>query len=180
MASNDRAPAQVPDRRRRRRRLAVRTVTALVLALTVTTGSVGSAFAAATEPDPADATGGGGGGGGGGHGGRDEDVVLLGDSLAALAFGWLGGPTSDAPDDLLTFFAAGWTLCDAVAAAGDALEARSTDVVVISVGPNDAGPPDNGWTRDDVDYWHDVIDDIPARTCVAIVLPGWGPELHPS
>jgi hypothetical protein len=176
MASDTRALAQVHERRTRRQRFAVRAVAALVLGLTFTAGPVAPTLAA-DEPDPAETSGGGHGGGGHGGGGHDKDVVLLGDSLAALAFGWLGGPTSDAPEQLLSFFAAGWTLRDAVSAAGDALDARSTDVVVISVGPNDAAPWDDGWTRDDVSYWRHVLGDIPERTCVAIVLPGWTSQL---
>jgi hypothetical protein len=140
-------------------------VIALIVVLTAIPGR--PALAAAAASGPAESTG----------GRRDKDVVLLGDSLTALAFGYLGGPTSDAPERLLPFFAAGWTLRDAVATAGPAVDAPSTGVVVLAVGANDAAPWDGGWTSEDVAHWAEVLDDVPSSTCVAVVLPGWGPQL---
>jgi len=169
--------ARSDDRRRRGLRAVVGTATALVLLLAVTPDPVGptpsssagvTPAAAATPPPTPTGTGAGVG----------DDVVLLGDSVTEQAFGYLGGPTQGAPARLHRWSHVGWTLRAAADHAGGTLDAVSTGTVVVAVGPNDAAPWDGGWTDDDVARWQATLDGIPAATCVAVVLPGWGAALH--
>ena len=177
--SDSRGMARSDDRRRRGLRAVVGIATALVLTLAITPDSVGptpsssaSASAgvtpvAAATPSPEPTASGAG-----------DDVVLLGDSVTEQAFGYLGGPTTGAPARLHRSSHVGWTLRAAADHAGATLDAASTGTVVVAVGPNDAAPWDGGWTDDDVARWQATLDGIPAATCVAVVLPGWGAPLH--
>jgi hypothetical protein len=169
--------ARVDDRRRRGLRAVVGTVTTLILVLAITPDSVGpspsasvaTAAAATAEPDVASGTS--------GTSGTGKDVVLLGDSVTEQAFGYLGGPTDGAPARLRRWSHVGWTLPVAADHAGSAVDAPSTGTLVLAAGPNDAAPWDDGWTREDVARWQDLLDGVPATTCVAVVLPGWGAPL---
>jgi hypothetical protein len=109
---------------------------------------------------------------------EQPSVVVLGDSVTEQAFGYLGGPTGAAPPRLRRWSGVGWTLADAVAAAGVApLASNGTDVVVIALGPNDAAAPDDGWNARDVTRWRGLLATVAPATCVVVVLPGWGPTI---
>jgi hypothetical protein len=119
-------------------------------------------------------------GGAGPAAGADDgrNVVLLGDSVTEQAFGYLGGPTADAPAHLRRWSKTGWTVADAVAHAGTALTASSTGVLVVALGPNDAASWDDGWNSSDVARWRALLAAPAPDTCVAVVLPGWGAALR--
>jgi hypothetical protein len=171
--------ARGDDRRRLGRRAVIGTITTLVLALAMTPDSIGPTRsaavtpAAAATPDPAAASEPGAGAGAD----SGSNVVLLGDSVTEQAFGYVGGPTSDAPARLDRWSHVGWTLPVAAEHAGTAVDASSTGILVLAAGPNDAAPWDDGWTGEDVARWQDILEGVPATTCVAVVLPGWGAAL---
>lgn len=49
------------------------------------------------------------------------------------------------------------------------------DNLIWALGLNDANPVNGGWTTEDVLYWTDTFNKVPAASCIVLVMPALGP-----
>lgn len=102
-------------------------------------------------------------------------VDVVGDSLTVQAHEYLGGWVDAPSSDVEKIAAPGWSVAEAQGPYNASVAAHPPDVTVLALGPNDAAGT-AGWDLGDIVRWYDFLRTTPARSCVAVVLPRFGPS----
>lgn len=105
-----------------------------------------------------------------------SSVDVVGDSLTVQAFEYLGGWVDAPSSDTERIAEAGWSMVQAQGPYSASVAAHPPDVTVLALGNNDSDPASGGWDLFDIVRWHDFLhQEVPAGSCVVLVLPRFGP-----
>lgn len=102
-------------------------------------------------------------------------VDVVGDSLTAQAYEYLGGWVDAPSSDVERIAEPGWSIAEAQGPYSASVAANPPDVTVLALGPNDASGA-AGWDLGDIVRWYDFLRSTPEGSCVVVVLPRFGPS----
>lgn len=105
-------------------------------------------------------------------------VDVVGDSLTAQAYEYVGGWVDAPSSDTERIAEPGWDMADAQGPYNASVAANPPDVTVLALGNNDADPASGGWDIFDIVRWNTFLASTPAGSCIVVVLPRFGPTAN--
>jgi hypothetical protein len=103
-------------------------------------------------------------------------IDVVGDSLTAQVYEYLGGWVDAPSSDTQRIAEAGWSMIQAQAPYNASVAANPPDVTVVALGNNDAHPDGGGWDLFDIVRWNDFFASTPTGSCIVVVLARFGPS----